>query len=84
MFESLSPVRVCRVPGGPIASSPAIGEDGTVFIGSDDGRVHAVNAPLDDDVVDASPTPSDVLEQRRRRRPWSTRSGPCLSGSARW
>ena len=47
-------------------------------------RVHAVNAPLDDDVVDASPTPSDVLEQRRRRRPWSTRSGPCLSGSARW
>ncbi len=42
-FEPLSPWHVGRVPGGPVASSPAIGEDGIVFIGSDDGRVHAVN-----------------------------------------
>jgi len=29
--------------GGPVYSSPAIGSDGTVYVGSDDGNLYAVN-----------------------------------------
>jgi hypothetical protein len=28
--------------GGPINSSPALGPDGTVYVGSDDGKLYAV------------------------------------------
>jgi outer membrane protein assembly factor BamB len=32
--------------GSPVHSSPAIGSDGTVYIGADDGRLYAIGAPL--------------------------------------
>jgi len=31
--------------GSPISSSPAIGEDGTIYVGANDGRLHAINPP---------------------------------------
>ncbi len=38
--------------GAPVRSSPAIGSDGTIYIGADDGRVYAIGSPL------MQPTPS--------------------------
>lgn len=32
--------------GAPVRSSPAIGSDGTVYVGADDGRVYAIGAPV--------------------------------------
>lgn len=32
--------------GAPVHSSPAIGSDGTVYVGADDGRLYAIGAPL--------------------------------------
>lgn len=31
--------------GSPVGSSPAIGSDGTVYVGADDGRVYAIGTP---------------------------------------
>ena len=31
------------VTGGPISSSPALASDGTIYIGSNDGKLWAVN-----------------------------------------
>jgi len=30
-------------PGGSVTSSPAIGADGTVYVGSEDGSLHALH-----------------------------------------
>ena len=48
------PEQPTLAPDSPSAvrSSPAIGSDGTVYVGADDGRVYAIGAPL------PSPTPS--------------------------
>jgi outer membrane protein assembly factor BamB len=32
--------------GAPVHSSPAIGRDGTVYVGADDGRLYAIGTPL--------------------------------------
>ena len=44
--------------GAEVASSPAIGVDGTVYIGSDDGMLYAVSA--DGTLIWASDTGDDV------------------------
>jgi len=42
-----TPAESCTgVARAPIRSSPAIGSDGTVYVGADDGRVYAIGAPL--------------------------------------
>lgn len=32
--------------GAPVRSSPALGSDGTVYVGADDGRVYAIGTPI--------------------------------------
>jgi len=44
--DGTSPTQMISVPiGSSVQSSPAIGSDGTVYVGADDGRVYAIGAP---------------------------------------
>jgi len=52
--------------GAPVRSSPAIGTDGTVYVGADDGRVYAIGQPL------SAPTPAGSATPQPTPTPTAT------------